>query len=380
MYRIISLLTLILSTALAGPVLAAELTVGDVSAAAGEKRSGMIVVPDAADRGTEIPVTVINGAGDGPVLALVAGTHGYEYPPVTALQHLRRTIEAADIRGTMILVHLANPASFFGRTVYYNPVDGKNLNRAFPGKADGTHSERVAHALTTQVIEQADYVVDLHAGDGNEALRPFIYMPETGVAELDAGTRKLALAFGVDHIVIDRAPLRDPADSLFVDQTALTRGIPGITTETGQLGSNADEWVDMAVRGIHNVLVALDMAKGTLPADDDVVWLEDYEVIESPAQGMFEAEVRDGYAIAAGGRVGRLVDVFGDEITVIRAPFAGIVNYVIGTPPVSAGEPIAMISRLANDPSTRRRPIAQRQLERDVGGRAHVDVLADGDQ
>ena len=68
-------------------------------------------------------------------------------------------------------------------------------------------------------------------------------------------------------------------------------------------------------------------------------------MIGSPARGLFRAEVRDGYVVAEGTRLGTLVDVFGDDIAVIRAPFAGVVNYVVGTPPVSKGEPLAMISQ-----------------------------------
>jgi predicted deacylase len=62
------------------------------------------------------------------VLALVAGTHGYEYPPVLALQRLRARLDPAALAGSVILVHVANPAAFYGRRVYYSP-DGKNLNR-----------------------------------------------------------------------------------------------------------------------------------------------------------------------------------------------------------------------------------------------------------
>lgn len=342
----LAMLTLLLAMPAAA---AAEFSVGPVSAAPGERASGMLPVPAGHDDGTEVPVTVVHGAEPGPVLALIAGTHGYEYPPITALQRVRTKIDAAALRGTVILVHIANPESFFGRTIYYNPVDGENLNRAFPGDPQGSHSERVAHALTTEVIERADFVVDMHAGDGNEALRPFTYMPETGVAELDASTRRLALAFGIDHIVIDRAPLRNADDSLYVDQTALSRGVPGITTETGQLGSNGDHWVDMAEHGVWNLLVALDMIDGEYEANRGVVWLEDYEVVTSPAKGLFRAEVRDGYVVAENSRLGTLVDVFGDDIAVIRAPFAGVVNYVIGTPPVREGEPLAMISRIVTD-------------------------------
>ena len=78
-------------------------------------------------------------------------------------------------------------------------------------------------------------------------------------------------------------------------------------------------------------------------------WLTDYQVIRSPQNGIFRAAVKDGYTISKGGKLGILVDFFGDEIQEIRAPFSGVVNYVIGTPPVSEGEPVAMISRVQSN-------------------------------
>ena len=114
---------------------AETLTVGEVTAMPGEKKSGFIRVPSGQD-GPEIsiPVTVIQGTRPGPVLALTAGIHGYEYPPIIALQRLRSELEPEQISGAVILVHCVNISSFFKRTVYYNPYDGKNMNRAFPGK------------------------------------------------------------------------------------------------------------------------------------------------------------------------------------------------------------------------------------------------------
>src|ERR1039457_6467129 len=147
--------------------------------------SRMIEVPAGVDGGTQIPVTTIYGARPGGVLALVAGNHGYEYPPVLALQELRGKIDAARLSGTVILVHVANMPSFLGRTVYFSPVDGKNLNRVYPGRQDGTVSERIAFAITTQVIEKADYVLDLHCGDGNESLRPYVYQTIIGHPAMD---------------------------------------------------------------------------------------------------------------------------------------------------------------------------------------------------
>ncbi len=308
----------------------------------------LIVADDGGDE-ARIPMTVISGRKDGPVLALIAGTHGYEYPPILALHRVMRRPELDQLRGTLIMVHIANPSSFFGRTIYFNPADGMNLNRAYPGDPDGTQSRRIAHAITTQVIEKADFVIDLHAGDGNEDLRPYVYMPEVGDADLDQATRNLAIAFGLDHIVIDRMQAGDPGDTLFTDRTAIARGIPAITTETGGLGSTSERWVSLAEAGILNVMRHLEMLPGNAVMRDDIVWLEGYEVVRSPAQGLFRPEVRGGYAIAGNGRLGVLVDAFGDELAVIRAPFAGVVHYVVATPPVKEGEPIAMISRIAGN-------------------------------
>lgn len=324
--------------------------VGPIVVQPGQMASGYLDVPAGVDEGTRIPVTVAHGARSGPVLALIAGTHGYEYPPITALQQVRDQLDAAHLAGTVIMVHVANMPSFLGRTVYYSPVDGKNLNRVYPGSTDGTVSERIAHAVTTEVIERADFVADLHCGDGNEALRPYTYWMVTGDAVLDAASRELAVAFGLDHIVIDRGRPADPAASVYTANTALTRGKPAITTETGQLGTNDAEWVALAERGVWNLLRHLEMLPGGVQRPGAVVWLDQYEVLRSPVTGIFRPAVRDGYAVAEGGLLGTLVDFFGEPIQEIRAPFAGVVNYVVATPPVREGEPLGMVSRVQQEP------------------------------
>ncbi len=174
------LLTALLGAAVgAEPTVGAEprapFTVGPVVVRPGEMASGLVPVPGGSDAATFVPVTVAHGARPGPVLALIAGNHGYEYAPIVALKRLRTRLDPASLAGTVILVHVANVPSFLGRTVYYGPVDGKNLNRMYPGKADGSVSERIARTITVEVIERAGFVLDLHCGDGNESLRPYTY-------------------------------------------------------------------------------------------------------------------------------------------------------------------------------------------------------------
>ena len=321
--------------------------VGEIVAAPGERTSGFLEIPSGEDEGTRVPVTVIHGRGPGPVLALIAGIHGYEYPPILALQNLRDEVDPAELSGTLILVHVANVPSFLGRTIYYGPVDGKNLNRAFPGSPDGTVSDRIAHAITREVIERSDVLLDMHAGDGNEDLRPFVYMPVTGDPDMDARLRDLARAFGIDHVVLDPAADIDPERSQFVDHTAISRGVAALTTETGKLGSSDERWVQMAEEGVRGVMAHLGMVREGPEPIDGVVWLTDYEVVSAPAAGVFRPAVEAGYAVAQGTLLGTLVDLFGEPVAEIRAPFAGVVNYVVGTPPVAEGEPLAMVSRVS---------------------------------
>src|SRR5213593_1132498 len=180
------------------------LTIGPIVARPGQAVSGFIAVPAGVDSGTRIPITIVRGTQPGPTLALIAGTHGSEVAPVVALERVRAALDPARLRGTVLIVHVANMPSFLKRTIYYSPVDGKNLNRVYPGKADGSVSERIAYQITREVIERADYVLDIHCGDGNESLRPYSYWDvNAGGKEVVEKSRQLALAFGLDRIVMD---------------------------------------------------------------------------------------------------------------------------------------------------------------------------------
>src|SRR5262245_30602432 len=127
---------------------AAPLKVGPIDARPGTMASGSIEIPAGVDAATTIPVTAVRGAKSGPVLALIAGNHGYEYAPIIALQRLRSRLDPKSLTGSVVMVHVANVPSFLKRTIYYGPADGKNLNRVYPGKTDGTVSERIAYAIT----------------------------------------------------------------------------------------------------------------------------------------------------------------------------------------------------------------------------------------
>jgi hypothetical protein len=340
-----------MATAAAAPARSAvpeALRVGEVTAPPGQKASGWIGVPDGVDAGTRVPVTVVHGAKPGPVLALIAGTHGYEYTSILALQRLRARLEPQALAGSVILVHLANPVTFYGRRIYYGP-DGKNLNRVYPGKPDGTQSERIAHAITREVIARATHVVDMHCGDGNESLRPYSYWQVTGDAALDAAGKRMALAFGLDHVVVDRERPSDTEHTLYTSNTAVRRGKPAITVESGGMGLTDEASVRAQEAGALSVMAELGMLDAPSVRVARPLWIEPAQVVTAPATGVWHPVVEKMQSVAAGTLIGRLTDPFGNLLHEVRAPLAGEVLYVVATPPVSQGEPLAFVGRVSED-------------------------------
>jgi hypothetical protein len=315
-----------------------DLKVGPITARPGAMASGIL------DLGTSvIPITVFNGKEPGPVLALVAGNHGYEYPPILALQMLRPEINPRKLSGAVIMVHVANMPSFLGRTVYFSPLDQKNLNRVYPGNPNGTPSEKIAYAITTQVIDQCDYLLDLHCGDGNESLRPYVYQTVTADESLNARIAELVAHCGFDHIVVDRGRPTDPAASLYCSNTAVTRGKPAVTVEAGFLGVPDEKSAKMIAGAVENVMRYLQIASGTAKRVKKPVFLDPAPVIASPETGLLYPRVKRDETVKKGAVIAHITDFFGKKIAEVKSPVAGKVLYIVATPPITKGQPVGCV-------------------------------------
>ncbi len=312
-------------------------TVGTASAAAGEKATGYINVPAGVDAATNIPVVVVHGAKPGPVLAIVAGSHGTEYASIIAVERLIQHLDAKEISGTVILVPLVNVNSFEQKVPHLNPVDGKNMNRMFPGKPDGTQTERASWLITKEVIEPCNYLIDMHGGDLDESLQPYSYWPKTGDEKLDTVTHEMVLAFGLGHIIIDTGRTKDPDDSRYVDNTALTRGKPAITVEAGYAGTVQPEDVNALVRGSVNVMRYLKMLPGTFTPVENPVWFSKVVTGTSAHDGIFYPLVEKRTFVQQGMKLGYITDFFGKTIEDVRAPVTGVVLYICAVPSMKKG-------------------------------------------
>jgi predicted deacylase len=321
--------------------------VGTAKAPRGQKVTGTIEVPAGSDAALSIAVVVAHGAHPGPVLALVAGAHGTEYSSIIALERVIERLDPAVLSGTVIVVPLVNPRSFEQKVAHVNPIDNKSMNRYYPGRMDGTQTERASYLITKEVVERADHLIDLHGGDLDESLLPYSYWTVSGNAPQDAISRKMLLAFGVTPIIISADRPKDPAASRYLENTATTRGKPSITVEAGHAGTTETDDIELLANGCFNVMRFLKMLAGEVKPIENPVWVESIQSVTSDQTGIFYPLVRSGTYVGQGMKIGYVTDYTGRTILEARAPASGIVMFVRAVPSMTKGETIANIGVVA---------------------------------
>jgi predicted deacylase len=329
----------------------ADFSVGSATAHPGQKATGYISIPAGVDAAASIPVIVVNGAKPGPVLAMVAGSHGTEYASIVALQKLAQEADAGQISGTLIIVPLVNVASFAQKVPHLNPIDGKNMNRFYPGKPDGTQTERASWAIGKQVVERADYLIDLHGGDLDENLRRYSYWGATGNAAQDSASRAMVLAFGLDHIILQdfKTPVAAGGANPLT-RFASSLGKPCVTAEAGHAGTTDAEDVDALIRGCWNVARHLKMLDGKVTPVEHPLWLSRISVLSSELDGVFYPLVGPEAYVSQGMKIGYVTDYFGKKIWDATAPVTGVVVYIGAVPSLKKGDTIADIGEIALAP------------------------------
>ncbi|CAB3729397.1 N(2)-acetyl-L-2,4-diaminobutanoate deacetylase DoeB [Paraburkholderia rhynchosiae] len=216
------------------------------------EQHGFLKLPhshDASAWGAEmIPITVIRN-GDGPTALLTGGNHGDEYEGPIALSKLAATLKAADVKGRVIIVPFMNFPAFRAGT-RTSPIDRGNLNRSFPGKPDGTITEKIADYFQRYLLPLADYVLDLHAGGRTLNFAPFaaihLLPDERQQARCEVAMRAFGAPYSMRMLELDSVGLFDSA--------AEEAGKVFVSTELGGGGSATAQSVAVASRGVRGFL------------------------------------------------------------------------------------------------------------------------------
>lgn len=367
----------------------------------GEKRSLLLLADIGLEQRMEFPVLRIDGVEPGPLLLVLAAVHGDEYEGIETVLRLYREVQPETIKGSLLLVPLANRLSYEGGA-RISPEDGKNMARVFPGRADGTPTERIADLLHRRFIAHADFMLDLHSGGTHYAVATLVGYCHNEETELGRRSRAAAEAFGIQLLWAHEevAPGRTVS-------SALELGVPWLYTEAYGGRRIRREDADAFFAGSLNLMQHLHMLRGSAmpagqasglaighlgvnaagnPLESPIVdelaighrhtsgeaaahrasgrvhlegskggaavrpFVRIYgdgnfdDSAAASADGFFIPDVRLGEAVAAGAAIGSIVGFDGRTEQLVQASREGIVVMLPGTPLVRRGEPLYLIA------------------------------------
>lgn len=295
-----------------------------------------------------LPITVANH-GQGPTVLVLGGNHGDEYPGPIAILKLCRELREVDVRGRLILLPALNMPAVKAAT-RLSPLDGKNMNRAFPGRADGTVTECIAHYLTTVLFPLADVVIDIHTGGRSVDFYPCAHMHL--VPDLEQRRQMVAgtLAWNTDLAFL----YTDVAGSGLLPVEAERLGKVVLTTEMGGTEAISARVHRLTQDGLRNVLVHLQVLHGEVRQRVDLGlpptrWVqaldrEDYRF--APESGLYESLIDLGMDVAAGQPVGQIhfIERPDREPVPVCALSAGLLIATRGPTLVGQGDCVACIA------------------------------------
>jgi N-alpha-acetyl-L-2,4-diaminobutyrate deacetylase len=269
-----------------------------------------------------IPITVVkNGAG--PTAILTGGNHGDEYEGPTALFDLAARLDPKDVSGRVVIVPAFNYPAFLNKS-RTSPIDGGNLNRIFPGRADGTVTEKIADFFQTQILARADYVLDIHSGGKTLTFVPFaayhVLPDKRQQARCEAAMRAFNAPYSLALLEMDATGMYDTA--------AEEMGRVFVSTELGGGGATTAETVAIAKRGVENFLkhagILADEPEIGPTVDLDMPDGRCYVTCETP--GLIEYTVDLGATVQEGDLIAVVhrVDRTGEPPTPYHARISGI--------------------------------------------------------
>ncbi len=278
------------------------------------------------------PLIVLQGASAGPTVVFVSGIHGDEYEGPAALRQLSEQIDPTKLAGRVLIVPIANLQAFSAGT-RTSPVDNENLARIFPGDPDGTLSHRLAAALMTSVIDQADILIDSHSGGVRLAFVPVAGFYDTGEVTPDTAARSLQVAKQMGIAFLWRLP---PVRGV-LSYEAAKRGIAVCGAEIGGRGNCLPGDAADYLGAYLSVLASQGMIDAAHKRAETTACLDgDWE--KTPKGGYLETLVELGARVAEGQLLARLYSPLGECLHEFQAAFAGRVMAVRHLNSVQAGD------------------------------------------
>ena len=314
------------------------LEVEHLKAEPGEVNRGYLQVTEMRDgTPTRIPVALINGLEDGPTMYMQAISDGDELNGLGVIRRVLRRLDVKQLRGRVIAVPIVNVHALQHHQAF-SPIDNKKMNRCFPGRQDGTSSERIAYRLFQNAVLQSDYVVDLHQG----GIRPMIDEVRVRVdrrMRIHRACLEMARAFGIGHILDSRGPDGQLA------RCAPDEGIPTIDPELGGCIGWEEESIRKGVTGVENLMKTYGMVGGTPSIPDRQIVVDGFLSLLSNRGGIVEYRAQLYDVLRKGDPVADVTDPFGEVVETLVAPEESVMWSKALRPLVATGECVATLGK-----------------------------------
>ena len=322
------------------------ITIGDTQIKPGQRTRVDLPVADLyTTTSLSMPVEVVCGRREGPVLFVCAAIHGDELNGVEIIRRLLNRKSIKSIRGTLVAVPIVNVHGFLDQSRYL--PDRRDLNRSFPGSPRGSIAARLAHLFMTEIVAKADYGIDLHTGAVNRSNLPQIR------ANLDDNkTLQLAKAFGVPVMI--NADLRDGS----LRACASDLGLPMLLYEAGEALRFNETGIRAGVRGIVNVMNKIGMVtttaiKASAKSKSRVksVVAHSTRWVRAGASGIVTAAAPVGDRVRKGEKLAAITAPLGGKQEFVTAPFDGIIIGRSNSPLAHEGDALFHVAQFADVPS-----------------------------
>lgn len=279
-----------------------------------------------------LPVRIVHGREDGPVVWVNAAIHGDEVVGIEVIRRVLGTLSPKTLRGTLVAVPIVNVLGFMTGDRYL--PDRRDLNRSFPGSARGSLASRIAHLFMTEVVAKCEVGIDLHTGSDRRA-----NLPQVRADLDDPRTRQLSEAFGAP--VILHARIRDGS----LRHAAREKGATVLVYEGGEAWRFDDYAIDAGVTGVRRVLASLGMVD-PLEEDPPTASVECRQSgwVRARGTGILQLDVDLGQQVEEGQRLGGLSDSVGRRVRLVHADRSGIVIGMTNAPLVNSGDAIVHIA------------------------------------
>ena len=277
-----------------------------------------------------VPLRVIRAKEEGPAVFVTAAIHGDEINGTGIVHDFLFGDPVELTKGTLILAPIVNVFGFEAHERYL--PDRRDLNRSFPGTANGSLASRIAHTLITEIADQCDYGLDLHTAAFQRTNYPNVR------ADLsDLNVRNLANAFGCALVIDGKGPVGS------FRRECTKRGCPTIILEAGEPWKIEPGILQIGVQGIRNVLISLGMMQGTIQQPPYQALIRKTTWIRATVGGILKFHVSPGQFVEEGQGIATNYSVFGKAQNTLRSKNNGIVIGMLTMPAVKPGEPVCNI-------------------------------------